>query len=181
MKGRRIIVWTLCAVLLMSCGTKKKAVTPQPEIPTWHTCLIQGARATVQTGSEQYNASVNLQVVRDSMAVISIMPFLGIEMMRLEATPMELIGIDKMNGRYAQASYAELNRLLTPAINWDVLQQLCAAELPTGKERARLQYRLGDEIIELIVDYNEPKFDVPVRMNRQRLDKYTQIDITKWL
>ena len=167
--------------MLVSCGVKKKIAVSEPAMPAWHTCLIQNARATVITNEDKLSANVTMQAVHDSMLVVSIMPMLGMEMLRLEATPTELTAIDKIHGRYATTTYAELNKKLTPSLNWDILQQLCAAELPTGNEKARLQYALGKQTIELVVDYSPRKTDVPVRVMNQKLDKYTKVDISKWL
>ena len=165
MNGYRYIVLLLAVVMLAGCGTKKKiAESVQPsEVsePTWHTCLIQNARATVTMNEDRLTANVTMQTVRDSMMVISIMPMLGMEMMRIEATPLELTAIDKIHGRYAKATYAPLNNRLTPSLNWDILQQLCSAELPTGSERARLVYSFGEQMIELVIDYPARKIDVP--------------------
>lgn len=122
-----------------------------------------------------------MQTVHDSMIVISVMPMLGMEMMRVEATPTQIIAIDKLHGRYAKATFADLNRQLTPSLNWDILQQLCTAELPTGPEKARLVYTFGKERLELIINYPPRKLDVPVRMTNQRLTKYTEIDVSKFL
>lgn len=180
----------LCALLVLTgCGAKKnvvstpeKVVEPEPEIPTWHTCLIQGARATLETDEERISATINMQVVRDSMLIISVMPMLGIEMLRIEATPLQILAIDKVHGRYAISTYSELNKKLTPSINWDVLQQICSAELPTGSEKARMRYTYnGKETIDITINYPARQTDVPVRMTSARLDKYTQIDISKWL
>lgn len=135
----------------------------------------------MSTDTDRLSAAVTMQTVRDSMIVISVMPLLGMEMMRLEATPLELTAIDKMHGRYARTTYAELNRKLTPALNWDILQQIAAAELPTGPEKARMVYAFGDDQIELIIEYSPRKIDVPVRVNALKLNKYTQVDISKWL
>ena len=179
----------LSALVLISCGTKKKAVfsdtmepeVTEPEVPEWHTCVIQSARAIVMTEDDKISATLNMQTVRDSMIIISVMPMLGIEMLRIEATPLELIAIDKIHGRYAVGTFAELNRKLTPSLNWDILQQICTGELPTGEEKARLQYVFGEDIINLTIDYSPRKLDVPVRMVNQRLDKYTRIDISRFL
>lgn len=151
------------------------------ETPTWHTCLIQGAQGTIITNDDRMSATVTMQAVRDSMLVISVMPLFGMEMMRIEATPTELTAIDKVHGLYAEATYAELNRSLTPDLNWDILQQLCSAELPTGSEKARLQYSFNKQIIDIVIDYVPRKTDVPVRVMHQRLDRYTKVDISKWL
>ena len=185
MQLNKYIYYALCAGLflaLTSCGARKKMVSPQPaEAPSWHSCLIQGARATVTTGEDKLSAAVTMQTVRDSMLVISVMPMLGMEMLRIEATLTEVTAIDKIHGQYAVASYSELNRQLTPELNWDILQQLCSAELPTGNQRARLLYKFNGETIELVVDYTPRQTDVPVRVVHQRLDKYTKVDISKWL
>ena len=126
-------------------------------------------------------STITMQAVRDSMLVISVTPMFGIEIYRLEATPFEVIAFDKLQGRYARATYTDVNRKLTPSVNWDVLQQLCSAELPTGSDRARLLYSFGDDTIELIIDYTPRRLDVPVRMSALPLDRYTQEDISKWL
>ena len=184
MKYKSIFIVLSSALLLCSCGAKKKAVhpvEPQPAVPAWHTCLIQGAQATVITGEDKVSSSVTMQTVHDSMIVISVMPMLGMEMMRVEATPTQIIAIDKLHGRYAKATFADLNRRLTPSLNWDILQQLCTAELPTGPEKARLVYTFGKERLELIINYPPRKLDVPVRMTNQRLTKYTEIDVSKFL
>ena len=149
--------------------------------PAWHTCLIQGARATVATSNDRLSANVTMQTVHDSMIVISVMPLLGMEMMRIEATPLEVIAIDKLHGRYAKATYADINRRLTPSLNWDVLQQICTGELPLGEQKARLMYTFGDQLIELVIDYPTRQLDVPVKVNNIRLNKYTEVDISKWL
>ena len=180
------VFYLIAALVLAGCGTGRRIVnnhpvSVEPEVPKWHTCLIQTAKATIVKDGEMVSANVTMQTVRDSMLVISIMPMLGLEMIRLEATPAEVIGIDKIHGQFAKATFAELNRQLTPQISWEILQQLCSAELPTGAEKARLQYSLGDEHVELTVNYPERKTDVPVRVQHIRIDKYTQIDISKWL
>lgn len=178
----------LAVLVLVGCGTKKKAAGSRRkapveqqavEVPAWHTCLTQ-ARATITTDEDKLSANITMQTVRDSMLVISIMPILGMEMMRVEATPTGLTAIDKMQGRYATASFADLNRKLNPSLNWDLLQQLCCGELPTG-EKARMQYSFGGKIIELVIEYGRRQTDIPVRVNSLPLDRYTQVDISKWL
>ena len=177
-------LFLLAALFLISCGTKKKITeTHQPEVsqPTWHTCLIQNAKATLSMDGNRLSATVTMQTVHDSMLVISVMPLLGIEVARFEATPLELTGINKFDGTYATITFAELNRTLTPSLNWDILQQTCTAELPTGTEKARLVYQLGEKTIELIIDYTPRRLDVPVRVSHQNLSRYKKIDISKWL
>ena len=102
MKSERIII-LLLACMLVGCGVKKGVVesgkSKVESEPAWHTCVIQGARGTVSTSEESFSAGMTMQTVRDSMIVISVIPMLGMEMLRLEATPKELTGIDKVHGR----------------------------------------------------------------------------------
>ena len=118
MRLNKYIVLVCAALLLAACGAKRGAISNQPSeisVPAWHTCLIQGARATVPTNEERLSANVTMQTVHDSMLVISVMPLLGMEILRVEATPIEVTAIDKLHGRYAKVTYADINRRLTPA------------------------------------------------------------------
>ena len=133
------------------------------------------------TDEDKLSSAVTMQTVHDSMIVISVTPMFGMEMMRVEATPTEIIAIDKLHGRYARGTFTDLNKQLTPSLNWDILQQICTAELPTGDKKARLVYTFGKKQIELILDYPPRKIDVPVKMTNQRLTKYTEIDVSKFL
>ena len=191
-KWVRLIILVLCPLSLLltltSCGTKKKVAestqetkveTPAP--PAWHTCLIQNARVTVNKDGTKFSSSATMQTVRDSMLIISVTPLFGMELYRLEATPLEIVGIDKIHCQYAKATYADVNRKLTPELNWDVLQELCSAELPLGSERARLIYSFGDDVVELLVEYTPRQLDVPVRIGALPLNRYTQVDISRWL
>lgn len=188
---KRYLIYSLIVLLLVltGCGAKKKAtkgtiegVEPnETPMPAWVTCVIQNARATVIRGGDRLTAQITMQTVRDSMAVISIMPMLGLEMLRVEATPEEVIAIDKIHAQYGKATFADLNRKLTPDISWEIMQQICSAELPTGSEKARLAYQFGKETIELIIEYPQRQLDVPVRVAHQPLNRYSQADISKWL
>lgn len=174
----------MAVLVLTGCGVKKGAVSTQPPAviePTWHTCLIQGAKASVTIDDEHYNATVTMQTVHDSLLIISIMPAMGIELARLEATPTEMTAIDKLHGRYAVATYSELNRKLTPHISWAILQQIASGELPTGDETARLRYSFDGITLAADIHYTPRKTDLPLRMTRLRLTKYTKIDISNWL
>ena len=178
MKGEKYILFCI-ALMLVSCGVKKNitpVVSTQPE-STWQTCLIKDARGTVAFGNDKLSATMTMQTVRDSMIVISIMPVMGLEMVRFEATPTEMIGINKIDGTYVETTYEEINHNLVPNISWSILQQLCSAELPTGNEKARMMYSLGDQTIELTIDYPERLLDVPVRVSHMRLDRYKRINL----
>lgn len=166
------------AIGFTSCRTQRVAVQPQPtETPTeeekpWHTCLIQGAKATLTMDEQTITANCTMQVVRDSMLVISVMPVLGIEVYRLEATPEELIAIDKMNHQYLKTDYARINRYVTPSLTWEDLQQIASNEVQGGPF---IGYAIGEMTIALKITYPEKQTDVPVRTLHIDLSRYEQV------
>lgn len=166
------------AIGFTSCRTQRVAVQSQPtETPTeeekpWHTCLMQGAKATLTMDEQTITANCTMQVVRDSMLVISVMPMLGIEVYRLEATPDELIAIDKLNHQYLKTDYARINRYVTPSLTWEDLQQIASNEVQGGPF---IGYAIGEKTIALKITYPEKQTDVPVRMLHIDLSRYEQV------
>ena len=166
------------AIGFTSCRTQRVAVQPQPtETPTeeekpWHTCLMQGARATLTIDEEIISANCTMQVVRDSMLVISVMPMLGIEVYRIEATPYELIAINKLNHQYLRTDYQQVNRYVTPPLTWEDLQQIASNELPGGPF---VGYAIGEKTIALKITYPEKQTNVPVRAQHIDLSRYEQV------
>ena len=166
------------AIGFTSCRTQRAAVQPQPtETPTeeekpWHTCLMQGAKATLTMDEQTITANCTMQVVRDSMLVISVMPMLGIEVYRLEATPDELIAIDKLNHQYLKTDYVRINRYVTPSLTWEDLQQIASNEVQGGPF---IGYAIGEKTIALKITYPEKQTDVPVRTQHIDLSRYEQV------
>lgn len=179
---KRIYIYIVILMMLAGCGTKKKVspIIPQESVHRWHTCLIRNAQATVEMGNNKLSASITMQAVRDSLVVISVMPMMGIEMMRIEATPKEVICIDKLHGQYAVASYEVFNQHITPKLTWKILQEICSAELPNGETKARLHYVFKKQTIEIQIQYPERQLDSPIRIQKQPTHKYKKIDITQW-
>lgn len=147
----------------------------------WHTCLMQNAQGVVTIGEQTLRATCTMQTVRDSIVILSIMPMLGIEMLRIEATPEQITGIDKINRQYAVATYEEVNRYLSPAVSYHDLQALATGELPTGKDEAFVGYTAGKQTIMLRLTYPARQTDVPVRTRGADLTRYQQIDIKQLL
>ena len=166
------------AIGFTSCHTQQAAVqkqsaeTPTEEEKPWHTCLMQGARATLTIDEEIISANCTMQVVRDSMLVISVMPMLGIEVYRVEATPDELIAINKLNHQYLRTDYQQVNRYVTPPLRWEDLQQIASNELPGGPF---VGYAIGEKTIALKITYPEKQTNVPVRTQHIDLSRYEQV------
>jgi len=168
---------------LSGCHTQKHLTQSEPtteevtqaEPEKWHTCLVQNAQGILTIGGQTISANCTMQAVRDSLVVLSIMPMLGIELMRIEATPTEIIGIDKMNRQYAKVTYDEINQIVTPTVHWDDFLQLASGELPTDTpNEAVIGYSALGYSFVLRVVYPEILTNVPVRAMHIDLSRYQQ-------
>ena len=69
-------------------------------------------QAEVLIGKETYSSKVNATIVRGQGIYWSVVPFPLIEAARVWFTPQGVTAIDKIHGRYAEVSYAELSSLV---------------------------------------------------------------------
>lgn len=162
---------------------------PEVVVPKWNTCRISNAQATVQWGKNSYNVSCSVYTTRDSLIILSVTPLLGIEMFRIEATPTEMVGIDKLGRRCLVCTYDELNRYIAPALTYDDLQRLATHDIENadeyingkGSENGKRQYNAMGQTIGLSVRYTEREQDVVVPTRRTDLSRYNHVTIEQFL
>lgn len=186
------------ALLLSACRTHKHAAEtaqtaeaaaespamepePIPAPPAWQTCMMQGAQATVYWNEQSIQSSCSIYTTRDSLIILSVTPILGIELYRIEATPTQLIGIDKMLRRCLVTTYDELNTYIVPSISYADLQDLASGEMKTPEgQPARIAYKAGKTKIGLSVTYPERITNVPVPCRMTDISRYSRMDIKDW-
>lgn len=119
------------AMILMSCGTTRKAASVTPNTPTTPSTTTTAATPieavlatlgdwqTMQTGgnislksSSNFSSSVQVRMLRDQAIFISLRPMLGIEVGKLLITADSLYAVDKIHKRFI----AEKVSLLTAGI-----------------------------------------------------------------
>lgn len=174
-----------CAGLIISgCASKKKiaqapveTVKEELKKPTWHTILVPGAEATITADKQSIRATCQMQVVRDSMLVISVMPMFGIETHRLEATPDSLFVIDKLGRQYGAVDFATINQYITPKISWNDLQEMASGEKATSEtETYHWSYSAKGHTATLSLRYNTIQRNVPMRVVHLNTTRYKKID-----
>ncbi len=162
MKQRKIFVLLSVVLVLFSCGTKKKTVktttdNKQPKVhiltiqektiaaqPDFVTMSAGKAKFSLNYEQKQMSANGSVTFVKDSIFIVSVQPLLGIELLRLEATPQQLTVIDKMNKRYVQLTYVEVKQETGLPITFDDLQAIVMSRLfVVGKQQ---QYLLDNDI-----------------------------------
>lgn len=145
---------------------------------TWHTCLVQNARATVSMGEEQMTTNLTMQAVKDSMIVIQVLPMLSIEALRIEATPGQITIIDKLNRRYVSTTYDEIGQYMLPRLTYRDLQSIVKGDKVTkGQNSVSYQYNALGRLLTLSITYPTPVMDEPIRMMSINKERYTGVDL----
>lgn len=141
MKERKNIVWIFVAVFLLGvtgCKTTKKTTTTGTGSIKSHNeffSLMEENAFHFQTLSARLNVEldipdknltsrVDLKMVKDSVFQLSVQPFLGIEVFRIELTTDSIKVLDRMNKRYVAEGYAGLKGQTPIDFNFYNLQAL---------------------------------------------------------
>lgn len=136
---------------------------------------------TLTADEQTFNVFCQMQTVRDSMIVISVMPVMNMELLRIEATPDEVFVIEKMNHRYTRLPMAQARQAVVPALKWQDLQAFAAGERMQPDETAELGYQFKQHTVRLSVTYGTIAYDMPVNVRHIRLDRYQFVDISALL
>lgn len=184
MKIRQLLS-ILIVLLISGCAAKRQttATIPQPEThiveaPKPHTALTQGARVNVVWNEKQMSATCTVMAVRDSMIAISVRAWLGIEVVRIEVTPEELVVFDKLNHQYSHGRWDKYGQLTEPEIKYQDLEALAFGELCEKQNTmARLEYKYGKMQIQLSVDMPNTEYNEPIQIRQLDSSRYTEVKI----
>jgi uncharacterized coiled-coil protein SlyX len=172
-------------------SSKTQIVTPTPSTPTvqpvtpvstkkWDTSYLRGAKASVEFGGKTYKATCTITSQWDSIVVISISLVFGIEVARVEATPTEVIVINKLEKEYDRAPYSEINKQVRPFVTYEDLRTIAGGEMPSVAENGVLRYSAVGKTVALAIDFqNKPIFNQPVSISRLDISRYKKIKLLK--
>lgn len=88
------------------------------------TTLSARLNVDLRTTDKEMSSRVDLKMVKDSAFQLSVQPFLGIEVFRVELTPDSIKVLDRMNKRYVAENYEDLRGQTPIAFNFYNLQAL---------------------------------------------------------
>ena len=112
----------LCTLILVmgSCRSQKTALKPAKTVrnvsvqqilkeqPDFKSLYIKKMRLKVTSGSHTYNVTGRLELIKDSMLTLTVMPFFGIEAYRMICYTDHFEVYNKLKGKYAVAPYSFL-------------------------------------------------------------------------
>lgn len=123
-------------VVVKKKSVQQRAIEAQPDFTSVYADKVKFA-VTYQQKNVSANGSITL--IKDSICIISVQPILGIELVRLEVTPKDVTLVDKLNKRYVQMTYPEIQQQLGLPITFEDAQNILMARMVVlGKPQAYL-------------------------------------------
>lgn len=107
---------------------KEFVASMQEQEPAFRTFSAR-LNVDLQTGDKTMGSRVELKLVKDSALQLSVQPFLGIEVFRMELTPDSVKVMDRMNKRYVAEGYTALKEEWPIDFNFYNLQALFVHQL----------------------------------------------------
>lgn len=107
--------------------------------PSYAPVLRGSVQAELRLGKENFSTKINATILRGQTIFWSVVPFPLIEAARIWFTQSGVTAIDRMHGRYAEVSYAELSSLLGFPIGYAEVEQLLLGKpfIPQGARGLR--------------------------------------------
>lgn len=107
---------------------KEFVASMQEQEPAFRTFSAR-LNVDLQMGDKTMGLRVELKLVKDSALQLSVQPFLGIEVFRMELTPDSVKVMDRMNKRYVAEGYTALKEEWPIDFNFYNLQALFVHQL----------------------------------------------------
>ena len=102
-----ILLFTM--IIISSCSVNRR-------IASRYQTLSQRVQLNLEWNTSRYSMNGSIRVWRNEMVVVSVQPMLGIEMVRVEATPDSIWVFDKMNRRYISTGFVDLGQAISKKI-----------------------------------------------------------------
>ena len=163
------ILLIIVGLLLVSCASNRPNRVHKQ-------AMTQRTQVTLTFDQHEYKTNCMLKVWKNELIVLSVMPVMGIELFRLEATPDQVTIIDKLNRRYTIMTYEEINKLSPRRISYKMLQLLINKagkeinlDLQAGTHTLQLKANMGQR------EYNNQKEPQMVNTNKYKLVSLREI------
>ncbi len=153
----KIAFFAFLCLAMFSCRAKKSVTeigatetkSQKNENSAVYNCVVNNepsfstfeAKATLNMdyNGKSYNVKSTIKILNDSCAFISLQPFVGIELVRVWATPNRIVVIDRINSNYYEATYDEIRKMTGLFADYQTLQSLlCDRLFLTGISKEKL-------------------------------------------
>ena len=175
--NRHIIYTTLIiiTIIISSCSVSRHATS------RYHT-ISQRAQITLELDQNQYSVSSLVRVWKGELVVLSIQPMLGIEMVRIEATPDSLWIFDKINRQYVALTYRDLEDKYRAKVTYKKIQELVSKPITEkDKEHITLSVKTGEHHLRLSCRFSNREYNTLHTPAQTKSNKYKQVTLREIL
>lgn len=104
--------------------------------------LSSKMKLTVNTKGKEISLNGTLRMKKDEVIQLSIVPFLGIEVGRIEISPTKVLILDRVNKQYVEEPISELSDMINTEMDFYTLQALFtnAMFVPGTKELSKKEF-----------------------------------------
>ncbi len=161
-------------IVASSCSVSRRATTR-------YQTLSQRAQVTLQYDQHQYNMSSQVRIWRNELAVVSVQPMLGIEMVRMEATPDSLWIFDKMNRQYVALTYTDIQNTLNTNLSYKQIQEFLSRPIQKKQEPICMEFRSGNHQLKLACTFSNREQNTLQAPTRTKTNKYKRVTLREIL
>jgi hypothetical protein len=140
--------------------------------------LSQKANATLHFDQRQFTMGCTVQTWRNELIVLSLQPMLGIEMVRVEATPDSVWVFDKMNRRYTTLSYDWAKQAVSPAPTFKMIQDFVTSPISPKKEaKSKMSFEVDSHKIAIECAFSQREYNTLKATKRLDTNKYKRVSL----
>ena len=161
---QNILLIIIVLLMMVGCASKRTATVTSKQD------LSMRAKISLTLDKHNYQTSCVVKMWKNELIILSVLPMLGIEMFRLEASADGVVVIDKLNRRYTELNYEELNAYTPRKISFKMLQMLVKHN---QKEDIELDLNVGTHVLKiqsqvLSCEYNTLGEAQPMNKNKYK-------------
>lgn len=168
-----LLIFTL--TIISSCSVNRRMATR-------YQTLSQRVQLNLEWNTNRYSMNGSIRVWRNEMVVVSVQPMLGIEMVRIEATPDSICVFDKMNRRYLAMGYSELEQKTTKKITYKTIQDFASQPITDNeKDKIVIEVTTGENHLKLASKFSNREYNTLQAPTKTKTNRYKRVSLEEIL
>lgn len=174
-RNRYIILYVLLFGLVVGvggCKNKRPTTSRESKDSTFVSATAKEMVLNLEIGKETLQVKGRMEVIKDSLIYLSLQPFLGMEMYRLECTKEQLLIVDKTLHRYC----AIKDKHIYAYVEDSILEHLLS--LRAMKKKKDITFTLKNPIVDLnvTIQFTKVTYNEGATYQPLNLEKYNEVD-----
>ena len=168
-----ILLFTM--IIISSCSVNRR-------IASRYQTLSQRVQLNLEWNTSRYSMNGSIRVWRNEMVVVSVQPMLGIEMVRVEATPDSIWVFDKMNRRYISTGFIDLEQAISKKITYKTIQEFATQPITEGeKDKVVIEVTMEKNHIKLSGKFSNREYNSLQAPTKTKTNRYKRVSLEEIL